>query len=60
MDPLGKVGANCFRTHHELTMDLPGKQPLAPSVIGQGLIITAHPETLLCIPVCAMTPYVSP
>jgi len=25
MDLLGKVGVNCFRTHHELTMDLPGK-----------------------------------
>ena len=31
MDPLGIGQANCFRTHNELTMDLLGKYPLAPS-----------------------------
>ena len=33
--PMGLMGngwANCFRTHNELTMGLPGKYPLAPSV----------------------------
>jgi len=36
MDPSGKVGVNCFRTHNEFTMGLLGKLPLAPSVSWDG------------------------
>ena len=32
MGLVGNGWANCFRTHNELTMGLPGKYPLAPSV----------------------------
>ena len=32
MYPVGIGWANCFRTHHELTMYPLGKCPLAPSV----------------------------
>jgi len=45
MDPPGKVGANCFRTHNELTMGLLGKLPLAPSEwIGRGLSLDHDKE----------------
>jgi len=39
MDPPGKVGVNCFRTYNELTMNLLGKLPLAPSVITLALFL---------------------
>ena len=32
MGLVGNGWANCFRTHNELTLGLPGKYPLAPSV----------------------------
>ena len=32
MDPAGLCWALCFRTHHEITMYLPGKWGSAPSV----------------------------
>ena len=32
MGLVGNRWADCFRTHNELTMGLPGKYPLAPGV----------------------------
>ena len=58
MGLVGNEWANCFRTHNELTMGLPGKYPLAPSVNHVMIAIRSIGSSLISvIPVDPITGY---